>query len=181
MIMLHTCVEHDPRRTSIDFGVKRLKDKVKYGLQALYCFCTITPFPLAYNDDTSHMCWTWPEEDLYWFWGQKVKGWGQFGLQTFYHFCSITLFLVAYIDYTSHRLTMTWGGPLLILGWKGQRSRSNLDFKLFTVSARQLTYNDDTSHVYCTSLEQDPYWFWVEKVERSRSNLYFEIYIVSAQ
>ena len=29
MMMLHTHVEHDPRRTSVDFGVKRSKVKFK--------------------------------------------------------------------------------------------------------------------------------------------------------
>ena len=88
MMILHTCADHDPGRTSIDFGVKRPKVKVKCLLQTFNSFRRITPFHF----------------DLQWW-------------------------------YFTHVLTMTNGGPLLILGSKGQRSRSNSDFKLFTISA----------------------------------------------
>ena len=47
------------------YGVQRTKSHSDYKL-----FTVSAPYfhPLsAYNDDTSHMCWLWPEDDLYWF------------------------------------------------------------------------------------------------------------------
>ena len=119
MMILKTWVYHNPRRTSIDFGVNRSKVKVKFGLKTLYRFRTITPgtitfsntmmilhtwvdndprrtsidfwvnrsrshsdyklctvstrklhYLLTYNNDTSHMSWSWPKLDLYRFWRQ---------------------------------------------------------------------------------------------------------------
>ena len=29
-------------------------------------------YPLTYKYDTSHMCFLWAKEDLYWFWGQEI-------------------------------------------------------------------------------------------------------------
>ena len=45
MMILHTCVDHGIKRTSIDFGLNRSKLKVKFGLETLYRFNTITPLP----------------------------------------------------------------------------------------------------------------------------------------
>ena len=45
MIILHTHIAYDQRNTPIDFGVKRSKFKVKFGLQTFNTFHTITPFP----------------------------------------------------------------------------------------------------------------------------------------
>ena len=42
---LHSCVDHDLRRTTTDFRVKRSKVKVTFGLQIFNSFYTITPFP----------------------------------------------------------------------------------------------------------------------------------------
>ena len=123
---------------------------------------------MVYNDDTSHMSWQWPEEDLYRFWGRKVK----FGLQTFYRFATITPFPCGiqwwYWWYASYVLTMTWRGPLLIL-------RS----KLFTISAQSLlflsAYNDDTSYMYWSLPKTDLYWF---RVKRSKVKIKFGLQTV---
>ena len=56
MMILHTCVDHDPERTStgINFGFKksrsntcRSKVKVKIGISTSHRFCTISPLPFA--------------------------------------------------------------------------------------------------------------------------------------
>ena len=86
MIILHTWVDNDPRMTSVDFRVNRLKFKVEFGLLTLYGFHTITLLPFTYNNDTAHMSWSWPKEDLYWFWGQKVKCQGQIQTLNFVKF-----------------------------------------------------------------------------------------------
>ena len=40
-MILPTGTDHDQKNTFIDFGVKRSKLKVKFGLQTFYCFLTI--------------------------------------------------------------------------------------------------------------------------------------------
>ena len=75
MMILHTCTDHDPRRTSMDLGVNRSNAKVIFGLWTFYRVYVIAPFRFlsAYNDDTSHSHWPWPEKDVHWFWGQRSK------------------------------------------------------------------------------------------------------------
>ena len=47
-------------------------------------FSTITVLPLKYNDDTSHISFPCPNEDLLWFSNQEVKGQDQIWIfQTF--------------------------------------------------------------------------------------------------
>ena len=55
MILLHTCIDHDPRRTSIDFGVKKSKVRVIFGLWTFFHFRMKTPFPFGI-----HTYWPWP-------------------------------------------------------------------------------------------------------------------------
>ena len=114
--ILHTCVDHDPRRTSSDFGVKG---------QSQIWTSNFLPFPhnnsISFwlkNDGTSHMCWPWPKEDFYWVWSQKVKGHGQIDFK-FFTVCTITPFPCGiHWWYLTHELTITWGRPQLILGQK---------------------------------------------------------------
>ena len=47
LMILNTCVDHDPRRTSTDFGVNTSKVKVIFGLWTFYSFRTITQFPFC--------------------------------------------------------------------------------------------------------------------------------------
>ena len=64
--------------------------------------------------------------------------------------------------YFTYILTLTWGGPLFILGQKVKGQIWTLNF--LTVSAPQLhlvlAYNNDTSQIYRPRPEKDLYWFW---------------------
>ena len=68
--------------------------------------------------------------------------------------------------------------PLLIFGSKGQRS--NLDFKLFAVSAPQLNfllaYNNDTLQMYWPWPERDLYWFWGRRI-KGQGNIWSLIFV----
>ena len=132
MMILFTCIVHDPRRTSIDFGVQR---STIFGLRTFYRFRMVTPFP--------------------------------FGIHWWYM-------------YFTHELTMTRGGPLLIFVSKDQRSRSYLDFELFTISAQLLyfllAYNDDTSHTYWPWPKKYLIWFWGQRL---RSYLDLQLFFIS--
>ena len=70
MMILHTCIDHDPRMTSLDFGVKR--SKVIFGLKAFYHFRTITPFPYGIQ----WWYFTCIDHDPRRTSGQKIKGQG---------------------------------------------------------------------------------------------------------
>ena len=99
MLILHIHVDRDLRRTSVDFG-----SKGQGQIWTLYflpfvsiVFAPPLHFNLAYNNDTSQMDWPWPEKDLYWFWGQRIKGQGKIRNLNFlpvftYRFCSLTPF-----------------------------------------------------------------------------------------
>ena len=134
VMILHTYVVHDLRRTPIDFGIKRPKVKVKLGLWIFCHFRMITPL--------------------------------SFGLQSWYFI---------------RMLPMTWGGPLLILGSKGQRSRSNLDFELFYIPHDNFIVFWPTVmilHMYVAhDLRRTPIDFGVQ---RSKSNMDFEFLAISA-
>ena len=129
MMILHTCVDHDPTRTSDAFGVNRSKVKVIFGLQTFYHFHkTIIKlhFLLAYREDTSHTYWPWSKEDLYWFWGQYAKGQGHIwtlNFLPFLHNNSISVGIQIEWWYFTPVLTMTQEEPVLLLGSKGQRSK----------------------------------------------------------
>ena len=72
MMIPHIYVDFDPRRTSVDFGSKGQRWNLDF-------FTVSAPqlhLLLAYNNDTSQMYWPRPEKDLYWFWGQRIKGQG---------------------------------------------------------------------------------------------------------
>ena len=43
IMICHTCIDHDPRRTSTNFGANRSEVMVKFGFWSLHWFCTITP------------------------------------------------------------------------------------------------------------------------------------------
>ena len=64
-------------------------------------------------------------------------------------------------------LTLTRGGPLLILGQKVKCQIWTLN--LFTVSAPQfhllLAYNNDTSQMYWPRPEKDLYCFWGQRIK----------------
>ena len=83
--------------------------------------------------------------------------------------------------YFTYMLTLTWGGPLLILGQKFKDQIWTLNF--FTVSAPQLhlllAYNNDTSQMYWPLPEKDLYWILGSKDQRTRSYLVFTLCIVS--
>ena len=139
----HDCINHNPRRTSIDFGFKRSKVTVIFWLWTFYRFRTITPSP--------------------------------FGIQWLYF---------------THVLIMTRGGPLYILGSKGQRQRSYLDicfycFRTITPFAYGIQSWYFTHvlifwlwtfyrfrmkipfpfgiYMYWPWPEEDLYWFWVKR------------------
>ena len=112
IMILHRCIDHDLRRTFIDFGVK-----VKFGLKfftIFYPFWSITPFLLAYNDKSQNMTLTFdvliPKS---------------------------TEVLIG--SRLIHVLSVTQWVPLLILGSKRQRSMSYFDFKLCTVRFHTVT------------------------------------------
>ena len=69
--------------------------------------------------------------------------------------------------YFTYMLTLTLGGPLLILGQKVKGQIRTLNF--FTVSAPQLhlhlAYNNDTSQMYWPRPENDLYWFWGQRIK----------------
>ena len=133
MMILYTCVDHDPRRTSFDFGVK--SSKVKFGLQTFLHFPHDDSFSFWPAMMILHTCvdLTMTRQGLVLILGSKVKGQGHIWTLNFLpfpHDNSISF------GYFTHVLTMTRGGPLLILRSIVKRSRSYLDFELFTVSAR---------------------------------------------
>ena len=119
--ILHTCVDHDPRRTSSDFGVK--------GQSRIW---TSNFLPFLHDNSISfwltmmvlHMCWPWPKEDLYYVWSQKVKGQGQIDFK-FFTVCITPFPCGIHCWYFTHVLTITWGRPLLIFGSKGKIWTSN--------------------------------------------------------
>ena len=115
-------------------------------------FRTITPFPF----DKQWWWCPWPEEC------KIQKNW-----------CTVTM-APTIEHHGAHSRTpvnQSWDqvpgrSHLLILGSKGQgvqRSRSNSDFKLCTVSTKLLhyilTYNYDTSHMSRAWPKEDLYWF----------------------
>ena len=69
--------------------------------------------------------------------------------------------------YFTYMLTLTRGGPLLIMGQKVKCQIWTLN--LFTVSAPQfhllLAYNNDTSQMYWPRPEKDLYCFWGQKIK----------------
>ena len=83
-------------------------------------------------------------------------------------FCTITPFPYdIQWWYFTYILTLTWGGPLFILGQKVKGEIWTLNF--FTVSAPQLhlvlAYNNDTSQIYRPRPEKDLYWFWGQRIK----------------
>ena len=79
----------------------------------------------TYDHETSYTCSPWVKDVPYWFWGQKVKGQGH-GLSMFENgFRTITDYVIHLWSWNFiHLLPMSQGCALLILGSKGQRSRS---------------------------------------------------------
>ena len=54
-----------------------LGQKVKgqiWTLNFFHRFRTTSPFAFGIHNDTSHLYWPRPEKDLYWLWGQSIKG-----------------------------------------------------------------------------------------------------------
>ena len=77
---------------------------------------------------------------------------------------------------------MTREGPLLILKLKGQRSMSNLEFELFTVSTRKLHFLLQTIIPYtCDYHDPKRPIFDFGFNTGQRSNLDFELFTVSAR
>ena len=142
MMILRTCIDHDPMRTSIDLGVKRWKVKVViFGLWAFYRFRTITLFAFG-------MKWWYFTHVLamtrsIYFGVKRSKVKVIFGLELFTVFAWKLHFLLAYtyIDHDPRRTSidfgvkrsqvnvihciwfstffMNQGGPILILGSRG--------------------------------------------------------------
>ena len=79
----------------------------------------------TYDHETSYTCSPWVKDVPYWFWGQKVKGQSH-GLSMFENgFRTITDYVIHLWSWNFiHLLPMSQGCALLILGSKGQRSRS---------------------------------------------------------
>ena len=46
----------------------------------------VIPFHFDIQNDTSHMCWPWPKEELLWFGGKKIKGEGHIPTSIFLPF-----------------------------------------------------------------------------------------------
>ena len=72
MMILHIYVDLDLKRISDDFGSKAQRSNLDFKL--FYRFRTTAPFAFGIHDDTSQMYWPRPEKDLYWLWGQRIKG-----------------------------------------------------------------------------------------------------------
>ena len=110
------------------------------------------------------------EEEPYWFWGQKVKGQGRCYLKLNFRFRTLSWLLYRpplpnlVSCYSYER-----GRTLLILGSKGQRSRSLLPEIEFSFPDSKLTCC--IGHLYQTwsvatpMKEEEPYWFWGQKVK----------------
>ena len=106
---------------------------------------------LLHGNSISHICWQWPKEDLYWFWGSKAQR-----SKSDFKLCTISTQLLFYLltcnNDTSHKCCL-WPEEdvyqVLILGSRGQKSKLDFVFELCTVSAPLLsvllTYNNDTS------------------------------------
>ena len=125
MILL-TCIDHESRRTYIDFGVK--------GQGHIW---TLIFLPFLHNNSISfwhtmtilHTCIDHdPRRTSINFGVKRLKIKVISGLWTFYHFRITSFPFGIQWWYFTHVLTMTWEGPLLILGSKGQkRLRLNLE------------------------------------------------------
>ena len=114
----------------------------------------------TYSHQTSHTRCPLLEEGTIDF-GVKVKIW----VQTVHSFHSQTPLYFDIHWWFFRHVTITCGWRLLILGSKGQRWRSNFNFELCIIFALQvhhlLTYNDDTSHIFCSlPVEENSYSFW---------------------
>ena len=85
----------------------------------------------TYHHETSHTDSPWVEDVPYLFWGQKVKGQGHNALIIGNGLCRIISFPLHLSPWNfTHRLPMSRGYALLILGSKGQRSRSQcIDYR----------------------------------------------------
>ena len=127
LMILHTCVDHDLRMTFIDLGVKRSKVKVKFGLQTFYSIHSITAFYTPSSPST-----------------KLVEGEGCILVSSWLYVC-VCLTICPWRNgfrtitplpfdqewwYFTHVLQMTGGRLILILGWKGRRSRSNFYFEV---------------------------------------------------
>ena len=164
MMILHICVDHDPERISIDFGVKRSKGKVIFGLWTFYHFHTITPFPFGIH-------WWYFTHVLAMIRGRPLLILGSKGKRSrsywtlssllFLHDNSISFWHTMMILHACIILTMIWEGPLLILGTKGQRSRSYLYmfFEWTFYCFRMKTPFPFGMHMYWPWPEEDLYWF----------------------
>ena len=172
VMILNTCVYHDPRRTSIDFGIKRFKVKVKLGLQIVYRFCTITLFPsdiqLWYF--TSELIMTQGRLLLILkSRGQRSRSYSDFEL------CTVSGQWLLSFDiwwwYLMHVLPVTRGTSLFIRDQevKGQGQIKCLNFTSFSSSKYYLLTVNSVLHtrLYCQWPEVDSKWF---VVKRSRSN-----------
>ena len=85
----HCCLSVRPSVCLLKSGFRTItpfpshKFKVKFVLWSLHHFRMITSLPFDLQWWYSHMSWSWPKEDLYWFWGQRSRSNSDFKLCTF--------------------------------------------------------------------------------------------------
>ena len=119
MMILHTCIKRDQRRTSADFGIKTSKIKAIFWLQTFYSLHTVTPFLFDIHT-------VWYNDTIMILWGKEVKGKGcnsclnywlfpQSNSSTFWHAIMI---LHTCVSYEPRRTSYNFGV---------KRSRLNLE------------------------------------------------------
>ena len=107
MMILHLYVDLDLRRISVDFGSKGQRSNLDFKL--FYRFRTTASFAFGIRNDTSQMYWPRPEKDLYWLWGQRIKGQCHIWSLTFVSFPhDKSIYFLAYNNDTSQ---MYWPWP----------------------------------------------------------------------
>ena len=129
MMILYKCIAHDRKKTPYwCLG------------QGQICTFKFASFPHGRTVTFWHKVmilntrWPWPKGDLYYFWGQKVKGRGQTRTLSFDHFPhdnSISfwhtiIILDTWVDYDPRRTSIDFGV---------KRSKVKVIFELWTVSA----------------------------------------------
>ena len=177
-MLLHTCIDHDPRRTFIDFGVK--------GQGHIWTW-NFLPFPRDNSISFWHTMMILqtcidhdPRRTSIDFGVKRSKVKVVFVLCTFYHFRMITPspFAIQRLYFT-HVLTMTQGGPLLILGSKGQGRICTFNFLPFPHNNSISFWH--TMMILHTCIDHSPRRASTDfGVQRSRSYFDFELFAVSA-
>ena len=125
IMKLHTQTPHELRMCPINFGGSKGQRSRSQCIDIWKWFMSHNCYPFTLFIMKLHTDSWWVKDVPNWFWGQKVRGEGHNALISENGLCCMIAipFHLSSWNFT-HRLPMSWGCVLLILGSKGQRSKS---------------------------------------------------------